>query len=68
MFRIGIDRDSMTEMSARKRDRLAVASETDLRYGYFEANLHLSVEGFEEEFPVTPLVDFMCCLLSSARS
>ncbi|MGW2964404.1 hypothetical protein ACWDGI_38905 [Streptomyces sp. NPDC001220] len=68
MLNISFEPRSVREPKSKQLDRLAVASEMDLRYEYFETDVSLTVKEFgTEEFPGTPLLDFAFSLLSAAQ-
>ncbi|MEU9009974.1 hypothetical protein AB0D12_09330 [Streptomyces sp. NPDC048479] len=61
-------RDSMRDLSAAQIAKVGTTSEMNLRYGYFETDINFAVQGRDPQvFRRIPLVDFMFCLLLSAR-
>ncbi|MGW6152106.1 hypothetical protein ACWFRM_03105 [Streptomyces sp. NPDC055144] len=68
MFSVTFAPESMRGMTDKQREKLERASEMDLRYEYFWANIQLAAGGLGvEEFPGTPVLDFMFCLLLSSQ-
>ncbi|TQK52321.1 hypothetical protein FBY35_2752 [Streptomyces sp. SLBN-118] len=68
MFLVEFDRGSMRELSEGQVAKVGTTSEMNLRYGYFETDINFAVQGRDPEvFRGIPLVDFMFCLLLSAR-
>ncbi|RSN04692.1 hypothetical protein DMH25_20975 [Streptomyces sp. WAC 01325] len=68
MFLARFDAGSMAELTKQQADRLAVTSEMNLRYAYFQADIEFSASGIEREvFRRTPVLDFMFCLLLAAQ-
>ncbi|GAA4827053.1 hypothetical protein [Streptomyces ziwulingensis] len=67
MFKISFSSESMKRPRPQQIEQLASASEMDLRYEYFETDVSLTVKGFgTEEFPGTPAIDFIFCILIAA--
>jgi hypothetical protein len=67
MFDIAFDENSVRQPARRQLALLASASEMDLRYGYFQANLTVSAGEFDDELCGVTLVDFMFCLLYAVQ-
>jgi hypothetical protein len=65
---LAFDRDSMDEPTEKQIEKLGSTSEMNLRYSLFEVDVVLAPEGFEAESFQVPLVDFMYCLVLSARA
>ena len=63
MFHVDFDRPSMQEPSEKEAADLGSASEMNLRYGYFMTDVTVTVDGWEEPFPGTTLLDFIFGLL-----
>ncbi|MEU3916748.1 hypothetical protein [Streptomyces sp. NPDC029004] len=68
MLLIEFDRDSMREPSERQVADLGSTLEWKLRYVYFEADVTLAADGFDAENFRVPVLDFLYCLLLSARA
>ncbi|EYT80841.1 hypothetical protein CF54_23180 [Streptomyces sp. Tu 6176] len=69
MISIDFDCETMRELSAGEVEGAVTANEMDIRYGYFETDISFSVDGqWGESFFGVPIVDFMFCLLLSARA
>lgn len=58
----------MSEPSDSQIAKLDSIVEWQLRYAYFEANVTLAADGFDAEVFRVPVLDFMYCLLLSARA
>ncbi|MFE4538584.1 hypothetical protein ACFRKB_26510 [Streptomyces scopuliridis] len=67
MILLEFDRDSMREPSESQIAKLKSVADWQLRYAYFEMNVTLVVDGFDAEVFRVPVLDFMYCLLLSAR-
>ncbi|MFK4225221.1 hypothetical protein [Streptomyces sp. NPDC019890] len=68
MLLIEFDHDSMWEPSERQVADLGSTVEWKLRYVHFEADVTLAADGFDTENFRVPVLDFMYCLLLSARA
>ncbi|GGN90595.1 hypothetical protein GCM10011579_086620 [Streptomyces albiflavescens] len=67
MFDITFVPDSMRDLTEKQLAKLERASEMDLRYEYFKADLSIAADEFgNEQFPVTPALDFVFCVLLAA--
>lgn len=68
MILLEFDQDSMREPSDPQIAGLDSTVEWQLRYAYFEANVTLVADGIDPEVFRVPVLDFMYCLLLSARA
>ena len=68
MLLIHFNHDSMREPSERQVADLGSVIEWKLRYIYFEADVTIAAGGFIVEKFQVPVLDFMYCLLLSARA
>ncbi|MFE3138451.1 hypothetical protein [Streptomyces scopuliridis] len=68
MILLEFDRDSMREPSESQIAKLNSVADWQLRYAYFETKVTLTVDGFDKEAFRVPLLDFIYCLLLSARA
>ncbi|MFB6978703.1 hypothetical protein [Streptomyces scopuliridis] len=67
MILLEFDRDSMRKPSESQIAKLKSVADGQLRYAYFEMKVTLGVDGFDAEIFRVPVLDFMYCLLLSAR-
>jgi hypothetical protein len=68
MLLLEFDRDSMREPSEQQIAELDSTIEWKLRYVYFEADVTLTADGLDIHRSQIPVLDFLYCLLLSARS
>ncbi|MGA5068241.1 hypothetical protein ACPB9E_31445 [Streptomyces exfoliatus] len=68
MFLLAFDPESLREPSEKQAAELAETSEMNLRYDYFGTRVHIAAAGFEPERLRVPLLDFVHCVLLTARA